>query len=225
MYAILIAEDREQALDEFRTAEHAAADDQQRFRAQHAAATAGGSNFAPIAIDDATREAIAAHRDIVEGRFQAAVSRLRPLRNSSRIAARTLAEAHRAAGNVAAAVETLDRAVGQFSDPMLGVLATEMLFAAGDYTAVVDRAQLEIGAGVSLHTQRRLRRLSVQSAANVGDWQVVVDQSQALLAEDPDDTTVLWALITGLIDQARLDRAGQKWTQSVSSGRLHRAMR
>lgn len=198
MMAWLLDADRDRALANFRRAWEEARNAQEHLRVQHALAAIGERevNAAGPPPEDA-KETILAMAEMAEGHYQEAIARLRPLRNEMRSAARALAEAYRASGDVENAIKTLDTAATRFSDSSLTVLATEMLYVSEDLEGVLDRVD-RLASRVDSPTQtRRMREFAAQAAGRLGHWEAVLDYSRALLESDPQNILALWATVAG----------------------------
>lgn len=207
----LIDSDREQALVFTRQAWESAKSPQDQLRVQQFLATTG--EIPAEILDEELSGPLLATAEMAQGRYEDAIGRLRPLRHESLQAARTLAEAYRAIGDVDRAVETLDAAADDFAHSSLKVLATEMLYSAAQLERVLERAsQISVESPID---SKRLSEVAAQAAGQLGDWERVVEIARSLLNDEPDNVVIRWALVAGLAHQARFEPAWRQLRENL----------
>ena len=182
----------------------------QRFRAYMSLASLG---VWPLAgLDDLERddydaaESVRATADIVAGRVEEGIRRLRALRTER--ASELLVGAYVQSGRIEDAVSELRSAAERFNRPPLRLQAAVLLASSGRYEeslAEASSALLAVPPASHLHGQ--LRRLCLELESRQRHWSAAVHHAQVALAEGQVDAQIKWALVGALFNLRELAAA------------------
>ena len=143
---------------------------------------------------------IRAVSEAATGNLAAAIRQLRLIQDSDISTVTALAGVYLQSGNASAAADTLREGARIFNEPRLRIEAARLLSENNDHNAaVVELEQLLIDSAGNAVVQRDCLGILAEWAAERGDWSTAQPRYREVLALDPSDYKVRWALILSLL--------------------------
>ena len=143
---------------------------------------------------------IRAVSEAATGNLAVAIRQLRSIQDSDISTVTALADVYLKSGNASAAADTLREGASIFNEPRLRIEAARLLSENNDHNAaVVELERLLVDSSGNAVVQHDSLGILAEWSAERGDWSTAQRRYREVLALDPSDYKVRWALILSLL--------------------------